>query len=308
MSMKMGNTIPVGTWASRRRMARGCGSRSSDWPSRVLHDVSPQMEPDGLDRRRLNELADYIETLPLAPRGRIADSDPEIDRVSTKLVDGRTPCVEFMLLGGGSHGFGDVYFKGSAPRPAAVTGYALSGYGIVCWGWGTDNGMANVALNGRVNEVQRVLSADPVLGSRQISWGGEQILPQHVAQALRFFLDGMTPTEAWEATRNKPWVVPPKELREPKPEPEPELDTKPGGIDWNASMPAPKAEATKSFEVVSMHNDPVGIAHDAYLKALKAVEEAQEALDHAERELIICKLQRGDGLSDIARDHEMATS
>ena len=290
MSRKMGNTIPTGTWASRRLMARGCGSRSSDWPSKVLHDVSPQMGPDGLDRRRLNALADFIETLPPASRGRTVDD--ELNRITTKFVDGRTPCVEFMLLGGGSHGFGAVYFWGDAPRPEAITGYALSGYGIICWGWGTDNGMANVALNGRVNEVQRVLSADPVLGSRQISWGGARmILPQHVAAGAALLprwhdADGGMGGDQEQALGRT-------------------ADTRAGaGAEAGAGARRPRPEP-KSFEVVSMHNDPVGIAHDAYLKAVEAVEKAQEALDHAERELIIAKLQRGDGFDDIARDHEM---
>ena len=118
--------------------------------------------------------------------------------------------------------------------------------------------------------------------------------------ALRFFLEGMTPLEAWKKVEYTPWVDQPKERhmeQEPEPIPEPELEPEP--------EPEPKPEPTKSFEIVSMHNDPVGIAHDAYLKAVEAVEKAQEALEAAERELIICKLQRGDGLSDIARDHEL---
>ena len=179
--------------------------------SNMLHNVAPRMEPDGLDRRRLNALADFIETLPLAPRGRIADSDPEMGHLPTKVVDGRTPCVAFRLTGGGPGGFGEVYFKGSAPRPASVTGYALSGYGIICWSWGSGNGMASVALNGRANELQRVLTADPVLGSKEITWGDTVIQPPLVAMALRCFLEGMTPTEAWEAARNTPWIVPPKQ-------------------------------------------------------------------------------------------------
>ena len=177
----------------------------------MLQNVTPRMEADGLDRRRLSVLADFIEALPLAPEGRIRHSDQEIGRRPTKHVDGRTGCVAFMLTGGGSHGLGDVYFKGSAPSPATIMGYALCGYGLICWAWGSDRGMANVAINERGNEVRRVLSADPVLESKEVAWGGTMIQPPLVAMALRCFLEGMTPTEAWEAARNTPWIVPPKE-------------------------------------------------------------------------------------------------
>lgn len=286
----------VGIPLERRRAMRDGGGRGSEnWPSKVLHEVGPQMEADGLDRRRLHALADLIETLYAAPPPRIRQEvvGSNIHECPAKYVDGRTKCEYFSLRDGGPAGLGKVYFKDS-PEPQNVVGYALTGYGLICWGWGSENGMRSVALNGRVNEVSRVLAADPAC-NREIDWTQGFINAGHVAMALRFFLEGMTPKEAWRKVEHTPWVDQPKERHmgkveaEPTPEPEPE----------------PASEPTKPVEVVSMHNDPVEIAHDAYLKAVEAVEKAQAALDHAERELIICKLQRGDGLDDIARDHEM---
>ena len=278
----------------RRDMRNGGGRGSEDWPSKVLHEVGPQMEADGLDRRRLHALADFIETLYAAPAPKIRQEvvGSNVHECPAKYVDGRTKCEFFSLRNGGQAGLGKVYFKDS-PEPQNVVSYALTGYGLICWGWGSENGMRSVALNGRVNEVSRVLAADPALG-HEMDWTQGFINAGHVAMALRFFLEGMTPLEAWRKVEYTPWVDQPKERHmgkvdpEPTPKPEPE--------------PAPEP---KPVEVVSMHNDPVEIAHDAYLKAAEAVEKAQEALEQAERRLIIAKLERGDGFGDIVRDHEL---
>ena len=269
--MNMLTNMPI---ERRRAIRMGHAGRSQDWPSKVLHDVPQRMEPDGLDRGRLLALADFIAGLERAPHaeGLASKMGSDVHLCPAKFVDGRTKCEHFSLRDGGPNGFGQLFFKGR-PDPQNVLGYALTGYGIVCWGWGRENGMRSVCLNGKVNEVSQVLAADPVLGSKTVSWTHGIITPRHVAQALRRYLDGMTPKEAWEAVKDRPWVVPPSALPKPveaaKPEPKPVEVVK----------PAPKP---KPVEVVSSHNDPVGIAHDAYLKAVALAERAAAAIEAAQ--------------------------
>ena len=160
--------------ARGRYEGNGAG-RSHAWPSAVLHDVGPQMGKDGIDRRRLEALAGFIETLPMAggtPAGR--------SRVPLKRVDGRTPAVRFHLHGGpAGMGFIDVQ------DGAWVDEYGLTAYGLCCWGWGETQGMTAVATNGRAGEVHETWTAQPVL-DRRVRMGPD-IEPRHVADALRHY-------------------------------------------------------------------------------------------------------------------------
>ena len=194
------------------------------WASGELHGINPLME-DGLDRRRVHALADVIEALPvMAP---LFSSKPWTDGpiVQARFVDGRLPVKGYILRDGSSSGLGVVQFgKGQG---SDAEGYYLSGYGIICWAWGMQMGMAAVAGNGLVNELQQVLTAEPVMQRELGSYTITKVTLPHIAQALRAFCETRDAKAAWQRVANADMVehpeLVPKVEAKPEPEPKPAL-------------------------------------------------------------------------------------
>ena len=162
------------------------------WHSDVLHKVNQQME-DGLDARRLHALADFIEGLRLAPILR-TKGWAEGPLMQTSYVHGATPVKGYLLRASGDKGLGLVEFE--AGQTGAV-GYWLSGYGVICWGWGEAMGMAAVAGNGMVNQLQQVLTAEPVWERKFSDYTITKVTTAHVAQAIRYFIECQDAVVAW---------------------------------------------------------------------------------------------------------------
>lgn len=181
---------------SNRLMVRNNGG-SNDWPSKVLHDVGGCIE-GGLNRVRLRALAGFIEDLPLVRRG---DEHPgPIPAINH--LDGRTACIGFVLHAAGD-GHGLVSY--SAPAPGGtVRGYYLTGYGLICWGWGTGNGMSSVAGNGHVEALQHVLTAYPIERGTVPNLTLPDVTPAHVAKALRAFVECEDAWQAWREAAGEP--------------------------------------------------------------------------------------------------------
>ena len=167
------------------------------WASTVLHDVGPRMEA-GVDKRRLKKLADFIEGITLMAPFRRAQQDRNWAPAPTymlKMVNGQHACTGYMLECGGD-GIGCKY---------AVDGtlyQVLTGYGIICWGWGMSNGYRAVVENQYAHDLHQVLSAEPVTRGFVLGAPVSGIHPKHVAQALRYFINCHerkdVATEAWE--------------------------------------------------------------------------------------------------------------
>ena len=195
------------------------------WASGELHGINPLME-DGLDRRRVHALADVIEALPvMAP---LFSSKPWTDGpiVQARFVDGRLPVKGYILRDGSSSGLGVVQFgKGQG---SDAEGYYLSGYGIICWAWGMQMGMAAVAGNGLVNELQQVLTAEPVMQRELGSYTITKVTLPHIAQALRAFCETRDAKAAWQRVADTHMSMPEagEAKIEPKAEPAPAPLTK----------------------------------------------------------------------------------
>ena len=162
------------------------------WPSKVLHDARGCIE-GGLNRARLGALADYIEGLPLSRFGDKASGPmPTI-----RHVDGRVDCVGFALRAGGP-GYG--FLEYDAPPPhGQIVGYRLTGFGLCCWAWGEAAGMSSLALNGLVNGLQAVLTAEPVQRGEVPDLANGAVTPAHVAAAIRAFIECEDAVEAWRS-------------------------------------------------------------------------------------------------------------
>ena len=167
---------------------------SADWPSKVLHDVGPRME-FGIDRRRLAALADFVEALeriaPISrPRGTPWTDGPV---APAKFVVGQVPVKGFMLQEEGHAGMGLVEFNGQGE----AEGYWLTGFGLVCWGWGAEKGMANVAEPTRCHELTRLFTAQPVRKGLVAGYAWTQITTKDVAAAIREYLESGDVVGAW---------------------------------------------------------------------------------------------------------------
>ena len=175
-----------------RRLNGMKGSTDRDsmraWPSYVLHQVGPRMV-DGLDGRRLNALADLIEGLHVQDTSGSAWAQGPVSQA--KFVDGALPVLGYLVEGSRGRGWGVICHGPEG------TGYYLTGYGLVCWGWGCTNGIASVAANGMAAQVERVLSAEPVRSRsvRDIELG--QVTTAHVADALRHLVECRDADKAW---------------------------------------------------------------------------------------------------------------
>ena len=167
------------------------------WPSAVLHGVAGARE-EGLNPKRLHAMADFIETLPLAPLtgGRSFSGCP---MGTLSQVRGYTQVVGYMLSGGGGHGYG---LSQHGPRAhgsekSEFLGYWLTGYGLICWGWGTTEGMSAVADNEHVNELHKVLTAEPVVDRECGDLTLTKVTTGLVAEAVREFCTTRDAQQAW---------------------------------------------------------------------------------------------------------------
>ena len=187
-----------------------------DLPSIVLHQVEAAIEADGVDRRRLRALADLIEELPLwKPNGTRL--------VNLKRVESGTPVTHYTTSLGGPQGFGMLHFAEGATN--VIDQYVLTGYGMVCWGWGLKSGMQSVVDDqAKAAELQRVLSARPVY-EREVRFD-LKLRTAHVASALRKWLDGASPVEAYRQVRDDILSQPGVIRTAPKPEPKPVVPAK----------------------------------------------------------------------------------
>lgn len=184
-------------------------SNENGWPSSVLHSVSACMEA-GLDRRRLMKLADFIEGLSMIPEWGGDAPGPLGD---ARHVDGRIDCLGYVLRPGGA-GYGTVIFNADRQSDSPA-GYYLSGFGLICWGWGAAKGMNAVAASGFVNKLQDVLTAEPVRQGKVPGFRMADVTTAHVADAVRRFVESEEPARAWYmASGLKPANVP---IAEPAP-------------------------------------------------------------------------------------------
>ena len=188
---------------------------NTDWPSSVLHGTTMRMD-HGLDVRRLHKLADFIAGLDrMAPIMRTSRDWADGPVVGAKFVHGTTPVKGYVLRDGTNTGYGMVEYSRTGAN--VIHGYWLSGFGLICWGWGEGLGMAAVADNGLSNQLHQVLTAEPVW---QRKFGEDltitQVTCKHVAAALRHFCEDRDADIAWGKVANaqrKDGLAP-----EPKPE------------------------------------------------------------------------------------------
>lgn len=187
---------------------------SENWPSKVLHDRGPAPK-EGLDEARLVRLADFIETLEVMDTSHPAWADGPVAVLNG--LHGKQECLGYLLAATG-HGLGAVCFREGQPDA-----YYLTGYGLVCWGWGTVNGMASVAANGFQNALQDVFTAEPVRRHQIPDLTLADVTSAHVADALRKFVECRDPHRAWwHASGLQP------EAAEPDPAPAPKVVALPG--------------------------------------------------------------------------------
>ena len=154
----------------------------------MLHDRGPAPR-EGIDAGRLERLADLIEGLEVMDRKQRDWAAGPVDRATR--VDGRSPVLGYLLDAGGD-GFGDVCFPGKGE-----TAYYLTGYGLVCWGWGMAAGITSVAANGHANAVQDVLTAEPVRRGEIPDLALAEVTGRHVADAIRQFIEHRDAQQAW---------------------------------------------------------------------------------------------------------------
>ena len=158
--------------------------RNSDptWPSAALHDLGSKMA-NGIDRRRLLGLAEYIEGVgyvtPQTSHGTKWAPGPVLP-LEMHVVDGRLECIGYMLDGPGD-GLG---------LQCLVDGKRklyLTGYGLACWAWGRTNGMAALAEGVARQDLEDLLIAKPVKKGFVPGLARTAVTAFHVAQALRYF-------------------------------------------------------------------------------------------------------------------------
>ena len=191
----VGSKVVQPTTREMNRCSRG-------WPSDVLHDVGPRTSQRGMgriDTRRLLALADYIEGLPMKPYGKPSWrswATPGCSNlVTTKYVDGQTPVVGYALTGKHA-GYGLVELHNHSG--STLCKYWLTGYGLICWAWGSDLGMANVVEGERLKtQLQAVLTADPVSKGDVRGMHSAEVTAAMVAKALRGFAHGKDAVDAW---------------------------------------------------------------------------------------------------------------
>ena len=136
-----------------------------------------------------------------------------------------------------------------APGPL---GYYLSGYGLVCWGWGEGKGMNAVADNGYVNRLQDMLTAEPVR-LRQVPgltlW---DVTPRHVADAIRQFCESEDAGQAWYMASGLREEAPPAQA--------PSLPVEPKApVPVQAAVPAAALTGNEEWKRLIMADDFTGM-------------------------------------------------
>ena len=266
-------------------VSRGLTVRSADWPSKVLHDIEQSMDDDGIDRRRLIQLAHVIEGLPEMPvrDPGLYTSAPMSHVRSDSKVSG------YMVRGGGANGLGARVFPRGTAKEAENY---LTGFGLICWGWGGQAGTRAVVQGPkRAAELHEVLVAEPVV-CRDVGFP-RRVKPRDVARALCHWMDGATPAEAYRKVRDHEasktrddWnyggagVVLPgsrtHQMVQPEPEPEPEPIS-----DFEEVLEAPTPEETEQALTTAMSEEAEG-TEDRLAKAREEVESCREMLAEAE--------------------------
>ena len=199
---------------------------AADWPSARLHDRGAG-PVEGLHVERLLRLADYIATLERMPFGRM-----EKKVAPASVVYGNTPCLGYTLDSAGA-GLGYIQFSGqSAEEGSTAEGYWLSGYGLICWGWGMNGGIASVAAADKASALHHVLTAEPVRQGHVPGFRWGDVTPAHVADAIRHFVKSEDAARAWYmASGFKPVAEAGPGAEVPKPAPVAALT---GGERWKA--------------------------------------------------------------------------
>ena len=170
-------------------------TNQDNWESGAMHSINPRME-NGLDTRRLLALANVIQDLPLAPlRGTGGHDWADGPVVAARFIHGDTPVKGYILRDATERGFGLVEFE--SHKSSGINGYWLTGYGLCCWAWGEQMGMAAVAGNGMVAQLQAVLTAEPVWQRTFREYTISKVKPEHIAEALRRFVDCRDAVDAW---------------------------------------------------------------------------------------------------------------
>ena len=186
--MAMNRDIQDRMLARRQGVA---GGRTTGRASDVLHKISTGPRPDGIDVRRIEALADLIETLPLFCE--------DIPVKVLKFVTSDTKVTHYHMPS--KKEFGVLHAKDTRNLGDTIDVYALNFNGLCHWGWG-HMGLAAVADGPRKEEVHRVAMARPVIRD---SWaetppvrmrGG--VTPRHVAEALREYVKCLDPVKAWQ--------------------------------------------------------------------------------------------------------------
>lgn len=251
----------------------GADRARGGWPSEVLHGIGASMD-QGLDRRRLSKLADFIEGIELMPEWAGEAPGPVGD---ARHVDGRIECLGYVLRAGGA-GFGTVLFH-SDRQHGSPQGYYLSGYGLICWGWGESMGMNAVAEVGNANKVQDLLTAEPVRRGEVPGFRLGDVTTAHVADAIRRFVESEEPGRAWYmASGMKPRIpiesaAPAPAAVVPEPGPEASLTS---GEQWKALLIAERFD-----ELRALCEAKIG--------------EAESVVEKWQRRLAAAKALEGDG-------------
>ena len=219
-------------------------------PSSVLHGIDPSMDR-GLDVRRLYALADFIEGLgTMVPMGRAGAKEWAPGPVQpTDWVKSHQRVVGYMLRPAATA------YGLNCLLPSGESVQYLTGYGLLCWGWGNSQGMNAVAANGHVRELEWLLTAQPVVGgSVRGLMHLSEISCDMVADAIRHFVNDPVAREAWQAVAEG---LTPTYVQEPEPvapervAPEPKL--------------VPKAEPGPALTGVEQWKHLM--AHDRYADA-----------------------------------------
>lgn len=181
---------------------------------RRLPGVRGHQDADGLNVERLQALAGAIEGLP-ASDWHEGDGLGPVGQMG--YVRQAEPPTHFTLRAGGQ-GLGVLRFARAGDGEVAAR--AVTGYGLACWAWGKYAGLAAVASNGRVRDVEQVLNAAPVIDGK--CGPRLRIEPHHVAEAVRAYLRCLDPVAAWAEVvgahaQERPAAPEPEPAPEPKP-------------------------------------------------------------------------------------------
>lgn len=287
------------------------GQASLPWPSKVLHQMPMQMGADGICPVRLNALADFIDTLHGWNSNNTLWKHRKV--VVMKAPHGLNPVTHYVVNGkAGAAGLGFIPYDCQIGRDArgGPMAWAMTGYGIICWGWGSTVGMSAVARDHRVNEVQRVITAAPVLDpveTNRIRWMG-QVRPQNVADAIRAYIEHLDPVEAWrdalmdadETAKRQPTALLPTSLKPPV-----KVEVKPAPKVVEVQVPEPVAAAAVEVDVqlppAPVVDEPPPAPVVEAKPATDAVALAEKAMESARQALLQAYLAQGMSVADAVK-------